>query len=293
MASSEHVTPDKSTLARLTDALGVCPTDFEPVTGGYTAAARWRARLGRDRVFIKLATTDVTTDMMHRELRAYQALQLPIMPTFIAGSASAEAPFLVIEDLAHATWPPPWSRLQIEDVLDALEALHATPAPVGLPTYEAVNGVPLNGWDHVAQTPAPFLSLGVMSERELARALPQLRQLASGCSFEGSNVCHWDLRSDNMCLTDRGVVLVDWAEACASCPGSDLGAWLPSLAYEGGPLPESILPNAPEVAAWMAGYFASQAGLPVIPDAPYVRDIQKAQLSTALPWALRAAGLVR
>ncbi|MEO1549935.1 MAG: aminoglycoside phosphotransferase family protein [Pseudomonadota bacterium] len=292
MAGSKHVAPDKAALERLTDALGVCPTDFEPVTGGYTAAARWRARLGRDRVFIKLATTDVTTDMMHRELRAYQALRLPIMPTFIAGSPSSEAPFLVIEDLAHATWPPPWSRHQIEGVLVALEALHATPAPADLPAYHAVNGTPPNGWDTVAEAPEPFLSLGVMSKQELARALPQLRQLASGCSFEGPNVCHWDLRSDNMCLTDRGVVLIDWSEACASNPSSDLGAWLPSLAQEGGPLPESILPNAPEIAAWMAGYFASQAGLPVIPDAPYVRDIQKAQLSTALPWALRAAGVL-
>lgn len=284
--------PDPETLERLTAELGACPTGFENVAGGYTAAVRWRAHLGKDRIFIKIATTELTADMMHRELRAYKALDLPMMPEFIAGSDSAGAPFLVIEDLSHATWPPPWSRRQIDAVLDALTLLHATPAPAGLSAYKAVHGVPANGWNKVGADPEPFLALGLMSSRELARALPHLCDLAAECSFDGPNVCHWDLRSDNMCLTDRGVVLIDWAEACASCPASDLGAWLPSLAHEGGPPPESILPDAPAVAAWVAGYFAYRAGLPIIPDAPRVREIQKEQLKAALPWALRAAGLI-
>jgi hypothetical protein len=66
---------------------------------------------------------------------------------------------------------------------------------------------------------------------------------------------------------------------------------LPSLHYEGGPPPEAILPGAPEVAAWVAGFFAARAGLPIIPDAPAVRRVQREQLSTALPWAQRALGL--
>jgi hypothetical protein len=51
------------------------------------------------------------------------------------------------------------------------------------------------------------------------------------------------------------------------------------------------LPDAPEVAAWVAGFFAARAGLPVIPDAPRVRVVQRQQLETALPWAARALGL--
>jgi len=87
------------------------------------------------------------------------------------------------------------------------------------------------------------------------------------------------------------VVFIDWNHACSANPRLDLGAWLPSLAWEGGPAPERILPDAPEVAAWISGFFASRAGLPQIPDAPYVRKVQREQLSTALPWALRALGL--
>jgi hypothetical protein len=76
-----------------------------------------------------------------------------------------------------------------------------------------------------------------------------------------------------------------------SNPQLDLGFWLPSLAYEGGPAPERILPDAPEVAAWVAGFFAARAGLPGISDAPRVRLVQRQQLATALPWAARALGL--
>ena len=84
---------------------------------------------------------------------------------------------------------------------------------------------------------------------------------------------------------------MDWNLACLSNPNLDLGFWLPSLAYEGGPKPEEILPVAPEIAAWVSGFFAARAGLPAIPDAPRVRLVQRQQLETALPWVSRTLGL--
>ena len=87
------------------------------------------------------------------------------------------------------------------------------------------------------------------------------------------------------------VIFVDWNLASLSNGRLDLGCWLPSLAYEGGPEPEQILPDAPEAAAWVAGFFAARAGLPPIVDAPRVRLVQQQQLSTALPWVVRALGL--
>ncbi|HEV2472315.1 MAG TPA: hypothetical protein VGS41_06605 [Chthonomonadales bacterium] len=62
-------------------------------------------------------------------------------------------------------------------------------------------------------------------------------------------------------------------------------------AGEGGPAPENLLPDAPEIAAWVSGDFAARAGLPGIPDAPRVRGVQLLQLREALPWAARACGL--
>lgn len=102
---------------------------------------------------------------------------------------------------------------------------------------------------------------------------------------------HFDLRSDNICMSRTGAKFIDWAEACLGNLAVDLGFWLPSLNYEGGPPPEELLPNAPDVAAWVSGFFAARAGLPNIPDAPFVRRVQREQLSTALPWVARALTL--
>jgi hypothetical protein len=71
----------------------------------------------------------------------------------------------------------------------------------------------------------------------------------------------------------------------------DTAVWLPSLAAEGGPQPEAILPAAPELAAWNGGLLLRRAGLEPIPEAPHVRPLQLAQARTSLPWAARALGL--
>ena len=74
-------------------------------------------------------------------------------------------------------------------------------------------------------------------------------------------------------------------------PDLDIAGWAPSLHAEGGPPPEEILPGAGPLAAVISGYFAERAGRPVIPTAPRVREVQRKQLRTALPWAARVLGL--
>ena len=178
----------------------------------------------------------------------------------------------------------------MEQVLERLNILHASAAP-GLPTFAQAHGDLTGGWAAVAEDPAPFLSLGLASREWLVRALPSLVEAEAACPTGGEAVTHGDLRSDNICLTSSGAKFIDWPGACRSNPELDLGAWLPSLCFEGGPLPEDLLPNAPQVAAWVCGYFAARAGLPVIPDAPFVRRVQREQLTTALPWVSRALKL--
>lgn len=99
------------------------------------------------------------------------------------------------------------------------------------------------------------------------------------------------IRSDNICITECGALLIDWNGACLSNPKLDIGFWLPSLASEGGLLPEEILPGSPEIAAWVSGFFAVRAGLPIILDAPRVRRVQLVQLRTALDWVERVSSI--
>lgn len=242
---------------------------------------------GGGSVFVKAASTSLTAQMVRAEMRAYELLSLPCMAHYHGGDDDGAAPLIVIEDLGDGRWPPPWDDALVNAVVDTLALVHGCRAPPGLAPPPAA----AEGWKTVAADPRPFLALRFVSAEWLENCLGDLLSAEAGCDGGGCALTHFDVRSDNLCLTAGGIKLVDWAEARAGNPALDTGFWLPSLAHEGGPPPEAILPDAPGVAAWVAGYFAARAGLADIADAPRVRSIQRAQLSTALPWAARALGL--
>jgi thiamine kinase-like enzyme len=259
------------------------------VVGGYTPAARFVAARGGERAFVKVATTPLTAGHLRREGFVYQRMSGPFMPRFIGYEDDEREPLLAIEDLGQARWPPPWDSRTLDAVLRQLEAVHATTTT--LQSFSSVHGPPTGGWARVAQDPSRFLSLGLTSGTWLDQALPRLLAAEAECQLDGPSACHFDLRSDNICLSSAGAKFIDWAAASMGNPRLDLGFWLPSLCFEGGPRPDDLLPAAPEVAARVCGYFAARAGLPVIADAPFVRRVQREQLTAALPWVARALKL--
>jgi thiamine kinase-like enzyme len=186
-------------------------------------------------------------------------------------------------------WPPPWNERHIELTLAQINVLHNTKAR--LSTYAEIHGIHYGNWRIVADDPKPFLSLKIADAQWLESVLTTLIWYEENCPTAGDSLTHWDLRSDNICITEKQAKFVDWNGACLSNPRLDLGFWLPSLAYEADLKPENILPDAPEVVAWVSGFFAARAGLLEISDAPRVRFVQRQQLATALPWAVRALGL--
>jgi thiamine kinase-like enzyme len=133
--------------------------------------------------------------------------------------------------------------------------------------------------------------LGITSRTWLEKSLPILLTVDGKQALRGEALTHTDVRSDNLCFVGDRVVLVDWNWARRGHPSVDLAFWLPSLENEGGPAPEDILPEGAAFAALISGYLAARAGLPIIPDAPLVRKVQLEQLSSALPWAVRALSL--
>ena len=227
--------------------------------------------------------------MLKDEGVVYANVRGAFMPRLIAWEDHECEPILIIEDLAHAVWPPPWTRENFEAARAAIAAMHQVTAPV--PRFAEKLADHLHGWPLVEQDPAAFLSLGLVDARWLDQCLPLLVAAERACETEGEALTHWDIRSDNICITPSGAKLIDWAAACRSNPKLDLGGWAPSLAFEGGPRPEELVGHEPEVAALISGYFAARAGLPLIPSAPRVREVQKQQLSLALPWAIRALRL--
>jgi len=109
--------------------------------------------------------------------------------------------------------------------------------------------------------------------------------------LDGDDLVHADVRSDNLCFAGERAILVDWNNACRGNGDLDTAFWAPSLCAEGGPAPEAVGPAGAEWPALVSGYFAARAGLPLIPHAPRVRQVQLQQLQVALPWAQRTLGL--
>ncbi len=283
------MTSSSDLLDRVGRLVGDTVVSSAPVEGGYTPATRLVCRTSRGQFFVKAGSTPLTSEFLRREIEVYRRITGPFIPRLIACEDHQTEPVLIIEDLSACYWPPPWTNQLIDAALRQMDAMHQVKA--ALEPYGKVHGSRPAGWTSVAQDPRPFLSLGIADEQWLRAGLPALLQNEARCPTEGDCLTHWDIRSDNMCFDGDRVILVDWNLACTANPRLDLGFWLPSLAFEGGPLPAEVLPDAPEVAAWVSGFFASRAGLPTIPDAPRVRQVQKQQLATALPWAVSALDL--
>ncbi|MFT8420540.1 MAG: phosphotransferase [Gluconacetobacter sp.] len=281
---------DPQIAERVASILNWTPNAFARVVGGYTPAARYRVEAAAGKsAFVKIATNSETSSALRREAAAYQMVDVSFRPALIGFQDDETHPILVTEDLSGCFIAPPWHARTIESTLCLVERLHASQA--ALRPYRDIHGDMEAGWALVQRDPQPFLGLGIASHAWLSRALPELLAAEACCPTSGSASCHYDIRSDNLAFPEAGAKLIDWSEACLSNPRLDLGFWLPSLASEGGPVPEALLPDAPEIAAWVSGYFAARAGLPVIPHAPRVRQVQQRQLVTALAWAQRALRL--
>ncbi len=276
----------KSRISRL---IGAPIESFRRVQGGYTPALRLVCTTADASFFVKVGATPLTSESLRREIHVYKRVSGAFMPKLVACEDSESEPILVIEDLSAYDWRLRWNKRKIELALAQIEAMHRT--QVRLEPYSEVYSARDHNWQVVAANPKPFLYLGIADAEWLDAALPILIANEERCTTSGESLCHWDLRSDNMCFAESRALFVDWNLACLSNAKLDLGFWLPSLDYEGGPKPERILPDAPEIAAWVSGFFAARAGLPGISDAPRVRVVQREQLETALPWAVRALGL--
>ena len=283
--------PSSAVVDAVTRAAGRVPSRWtRSIGGGYTPAERWLVAFDDgDRAFAKVGTIDHTAEWLRLERRAYSDVDGAFMPR-VLGWSDGPAPALLLEDLSDATWPPPWDGQLVERVLAALDAVAATPCPDWAAELVAQAEI-FSGWSEVAANPAPFLGLGLASREWLRASLPVLVETEHPPELAGDALLHFDVRSDNICFTADRTLLVDWNWIGRGNPLFDVAAWLPSLAVEGGPAPEDVRPRGRRLRSGIAGYLCARAGLPTIPDAPRVRQIQLEQATTALPWAARWLGL--
>ncbi len=278
---------------RIENAMQAELVRFQPASGGYTSAQRGIAAFSSGQsAFLKAATSEQTALWLRAEYAVYRHLgareDADFLPRVIAWDDDGVQPFLLLEDLSRAHWPPPWEPGLAERVQEMLSRLRQMPLMPGMTSLETYRD-DFTGWHKIAADPAPFLSLGLCRASWLDAALPRLLAAEQAVPLAGSDFLHLDIRSDNLCFVENRTILVDWNWACAGNGDFDLAAWLPSLHAEGGPLPETLLPHAPEMTAALSGFWAAQAGL--AGRDPRMRELDLLQLRTALPWAMRELGL--
>lgn len=258
---------------------------YESRPGGYSTADRFSVLLadGR-RVFVKSSAAPNLAAWLRREHEVYAALSGSFIPRLEGWVDDGARPLLAIEDLSDADWVPRWDDARIAAVVGALLAIAASDPPPNTPRARDAHAELWDRWSLVAADPAPFLSAGLRDEAWLGRALPVILEAVGDAALDGDELCHLDVRSDNLCFRDGRAILVDWNWASLTTHDIDLAAWLPSVACEGGPRPWEVLPGRGELAALVSGVWAAVVGLPPPETAPAVRDLQRRQLAVALDW---------
>jgi Ser/Thr protein kinase RdoA (MazF antagonist) len=196
----------------------------------------------------------------------------------------------------------PWDPDELREVVRALEELHQllTPSPAAsAPPATLRLTTLLGGWSTLAAQPTAPAGLDEWAGRHLT----QLAQLESEWpeAVVGDTLLHCDLRADNMLVSERGVVFVDWPHACVGAAEFDLLAWAPSVALEGGPSPEDLLAMSPRarapdpdavtvLVAALSGFLVEHSLRPPSPGLPTLRTFQAAQGGVALAWLRRRTG---
>jgi hypothetical protein len=256
--------------------------------GGFSpgTAARLVTASGR-RAFVKAVGPELNPDtptLFRDEIKVMQGVgPLPQAPTFYAAYDDGAWVGLLLEDIEGRLPPQPWERTDALRVLDALgeltEALDPSPwseAPVAAVRSEAF----LSRWPVIVEdgTPVPDWVSG--REAELADLARSGREALAA----GKSLAHWDIRSDNLLLTDDRVVFVDWALAARAT------SWADSVIVQAEMRPSVRLPDLPDHPG-LTGFVAAIAGglwwgshQPAKPGLPTMRTWQREHAQLYLDW---------
>jgi len=288
---------------------GVCGSPIvhaDNQTGGFSpgVAARVLCADGR-RYFVKAvsAAANPQTPGLHRREAVVLTGLAPLIrrravpaPALIGIVEEEEWVALVLEDISGGQPVLPWRAADLILVLTAIEQLTValTPAPMDAPPAAQAYAKAFSGWRSLAQADAGTLTR--LDEWSRAR-VDELADIEATwvVHAEGDTLLHTDLRADNMLLSARGVVVVDWPWACIGNPLLDVVGFAPSVAMQGGPDPSALLrmtavgraadPAAVRaLACALAGYFTAVALEPDPQGLPTVRAFQAAQGFVARRW---------
>ena len=245
-------------------------------------------------MFVKAGTAASARGQIERERQVIEAARAPFMPRLFGGSTSDEWATLVVEDLSAAQWPPPYPDggrallAAVSMVGDVEPPADVARRPVGRPfgTY----------WERIVADPDQVLAHGSFSRAWLERCASELIAAESRARLDGDDFLHDDVWHGNVCYTDRGAVLIDWASVSIGDRRLDLAYALLSIRACGATPPPVAFDDEAAYAALLAGSNAYNAAQPIdesIMRAPVLREGWLHDLQYALVWVADLLGLPR
>jgi hypothetical protein len=280
------VNPPAAVIAAVTTATSVRPTSWLHVVAGHTHAEKWLVELADGRsAFAKAATQASARRQIEREASILESVAAPYMPRLYGAASVDEWSVLVLEDLSRAQWPPPY-RDRGAALLETVTQVGATVPPHGL--HRRPEGRPLGTyWQRIAADPEPVLAHGLFSAEWLEESQPVLEAAESSAKLAGDDFLHDDVWASNVCYTERGAILIDWASASIGDGRIDLAYALLSIRSSDTAPPPIDFPDEVAYAALLAGANAYQAAQPVNDSIQYSSVLREGwlhDLRYALEW---------
>jgi hypothetical protein len=269
-------------------ALGSTVVSAATQQGGFSpgVAARLVTASGR-RAFVKTVGTSLnpkTPELFRQEITAMQAIgRLPMAPQLYDVYDDGDWVGMLFEDISGRLPAHPWEQADADRVLDAVaeltDALDPSPWP-DAPVVAVRSHDFLSRWNNVLEdglAVPPWMEGRV--EEFAALAQTGVRALA-----EGKALAHYDLRADNIILTDDRVVFIDWAH-----PGL-APRWTDTVILYAEMRGSVVLPDLPDDEA-ITGFIAAVGGglwwgsaQPAPPGIPTMRAWQRESALVHLDW---------
>ena len=195
-------------------------------------------------------------------------------------------------------WHPanPWKQDELRRAIDALVDLNGklTPSPLLVRDASSAFAETVCGWQKLKNEQSIFNNqLDDWSVRHLNQ-LAEIEALAPN-AVTGNTLLHFDVRADNMLFTSDCVWFFDWPHARIGAEWVDVVCFAPSVAMQGGLLPEKLCVQHPAfqradpmfitaAVVSLAGFFTYQALQLPPPGLPTLRAFQDAQGQVARQW---------
>jgi hypothetical protein len=237
------------------------------------------------------------------------------IPALYANFHSKDWHVLLLEDLGPKSVPP-WTPTKARQVAVGIAEFHRATLSKELPSWVPfiTTWVSKRTWNEITGNGQNFENIATTggTDRERVETACQWLQtvfpLLTGLNENVTNLpgpyvlLHFDIRSDNLRLTRKGLRLFDWPFATCGSPEWDLVEFAQSVTVEGGVAPEKVVEWYAErlpvntgaldsAISGFAGFLADQAWRPEIPGLPRLRTFQRQQLSVLLHWLARRHSL--